>query len=163
MSHSCWHRGWGLKLAARGGKAAKKRAVVAVARKLAALLRRLWMTAEVYEPLRSTCSDRMKNEPNRPVRVTANIPLARGSSTEAAQQKAAPELDGPQHARVGAAGEKSANGSVAKGSLSAHASSCAGGEHNELKTRVSAKRESGTTENTVGAPPTRKRRPPRRP
>ncbi len=45
-------RRWGLALAARGKKSAKKRAVVAVARKLAVLLHRLWVTAEVYEPLR---------------------------------------------------------------------------------------------------------------
>jgi transposase len=45
-------RRWGLKLASRGGKNAKKRAVVAVARKLGILLHRLWVTAEVYEPLR---------------------------------------------------------------------------------------------------------------
>jgi transposase len=44
---------WGLKLAQRGGKAAKKRAVVAVARKLSVLLLRLWVTGEVYEPLRN--------------------------------------------------------------------------------------------------------------
>jgi len=44
----------GEKIAARGGKSAKKRAVVAVARKLAALLHSLWMSAEVYEPLRNT-------------------------------------------------------------------------------------------------------------
>jgi transposase len=44
---------WGLKLAGRGGKNAKKRAVVAVARKLAILLHRLWVTGEVYEPLRN--------------------------------------------------------------------------------------------------------------
>lgn len=43
---------WGEKLARRGGKNAKKRAVVAVARKLAILLHRLWVTGEVYEPLR---------------------------------------------------------------------------------------------------------------
>jgi transposase len=43
---------WGLQLAERGGKNAKKRAIVAVARKLAVLLHRLWVTAEVYEPLR---------------------------------------------------------------------------------------------------------------
>ena len=41
----------GLKIAARGGKNGKKRAVVAVARKLAVLLHRLWLTGEVYEPL----------------------------------------------------------------------------------------------------------------
>jgi transposase len=43
---------WGLKLGERGGKNAKKRAIVAVARKLGILLHRLWVTAEVYEPLR---------------------------------------------------------------------------------------------------------------
>lgn len=42
---------WGLRLAERGGKRAKKKAVVAVARKLAVLLHRLWATGEVYEPL----------------------------------------------------------------------------------------------------------------
>jgi transposase len=46
-------RRWGLKLAERGGKAAKKRAAVAVARKLSVLLLRLWVTGEVYEPLRN--------------------------------------------------------------------------------------------------------------
>ena len=46
-------RRWGLKLAARGGKNAKKRAVVAVARKLAVLLHRLWVEGEAYEPLRN--------------------------------------------------------------------------------------------------------------
>lgn len=48
----CDLRRFGTKLAARGGKAAKKRAVVAVARKLAVLLHRLWITGEAYEPLR---------------------------------------------------------------------------------------------------------------
>jgi len=47
-------RRFGLKLAARGGKNAKRRAVVAVARKLAVLLHRLWLTGEAYEPLRNT-------------------------------------------------------------------------------------------------------------
>jgi transposase len=41
----------GEKLSSRGGKNAKKRAIVAVARKLAVLLHRLWVTGEVYEPL----------------------------------------------------------------------------------------------------------------
>ena len=44
-------RRWGLELASRGGKNGKKRAVIAVARKLAVLLHRLWSTGEVYEPL----------------------------------------------------------------------------------------------------------------
>jgi transposase len=47
-------RRWGLKLAERGGKAGKKRAVIATARKLAVLLHRLWISGEVYEPLRNT-------------------------------------------------------------------------------------------------------------
>jgi transposase len=44
----------GLKIAARGGKSGKKRAAVAVARKLAVLMHRLWVTGEVYEPLRNS-------------------------------------------------------------------------------------------------------------
>ena len=43
----------GEKIASRGGKNAKKRAAVAVARKLSVLLHRLWVTAEVYDPLRN--------------------------------------------------------------------------------------------------------------
>lgn len=46
-------RRWGLKLAERGAKNQKKRAVVAVARKLAVLLHRLWATQESYDPLRN--------------------------------------------------------------------------------------------------------------
>jgi transposase len=42
-------RRFGLRLAERGGKAAKKRAAVAVGRKLAVLLHRLWITGEVYQ------------------------------------------------------------------------------------------------------------------
>jgi transposase len=44
----------GEKIASRGGKNSKKRAVVAVARKLAVLLHSLWVSGEVYEPLRNT-------------------------------------------------------------------------------------------------------------
>jgi transposase len=38
-------------IAQRGGENAKKRAVVAVARKLSVLLYHLWVSAEVYDPL----------------------------------------------------------------------------------------------------------------
>jgi len=41
----------GEKIASRGGKNSKKRAVVAVARKLSVLLHRLWVGGEVYDPL----------------------------------------------------------------------------------------------------------------
>lgn len=45
-------RRFGLRLCERGGKAARRRAAVAVARKLAVLLHRLWVSGEPYEPLR---------------------------------------------------------------------------------------------------------------
>jgi transposase len=48
----CDLRTWGLKRCELGGGNAKKRAVVAVARKLAVLLHHLWQTGEVYEPIR---------------------------------------------------------------------------------------------------------------
>jgi transposase len=41
----------GQKIASRGGKNAKKRAAVAVARKLSVLLHHLWLTGEIYDPL----------------------------------------------------------------------------------------------------------------
>jgi transposase len=47
----CDLRRWGLKLAERGGKRGKKRAIVATARKLAVLLHHLWVSGETYEPL----------------------------------------------------------------------------------------------------------------
>ncbi|MHB9116443.1 MAG: IS110 family RNA-guided transposase [Thermoleophilia bacterium] len=53
-------RRWGLQLAERGGPNGRKRAVVAVARKLSVLLLRLWVTGEVYEPLRNA---RLRGEP----------------------------------------------------------------------------------------------------
>jgi len=48
----CDLRRWGLELAKRGGKNAKKKAAVAVARKLAVLLHRLWVSGATYVPLR---------------------------------------------------------------------------------------------------------------
>ncbi len=57
----CDLRRWGLKLAERGGKNGKKRAIIATARKLAVLLHRLWVSGEVYEPFHNS----------RPMMVTA--------------------------------------------------------------------------------------------
>jgi transposase len=45
-------RRWGLALSARGGKNGKRRALCAVARRLAVLLHRLWVSDETYVPLR---------------------------------------------------------------------------------------------------------------
>jgi transposase len=56
FGEDCDLRRWGLKMLAAGGKNAKnakKRVVVAVARKLSVLLHRLWVTGEAYEPLRN--------------------------------------------------------------------------------------------------------------
>lgn len=44
-------RRFGNKLCKRDGKNARKRATVAVARKLAVLLHRLWISGDVYQPL----------------------------------------------------------------------------------------------------------------
>lgn len=49
----CDLRRWGEQLIERGEAQGKKHAAVAVARKLAVLLHRLWVTGEVYEPLRN--------------------------------------------------------------------------------------------------------------
>ena len=50
----CDLRRWGLKLAERGGRNGKKRAIVATARKLAVLLHHLWISGEVYDPLHNS-------------------------------------------------------------------------------------------------------------
>ena len=47
----CQLRSAGERIAARGGKSAKKRAVIAVARKLAVTLLALWKTGAEYQPL----------------------------------------------------------------------------------------------------------------
>lgn len=60
----CDLRRYGQRIAARGGgQIAKKKAVVAVARKLAVLLHRLWQTSEVYQPLRQPAPTTTANEP----------------------------------------------------------------------------------------------------
>ncbi len=50
----CDLRTWGLAMAQRGGPNARKRAVVAVARKLAVLLHHLWKNQEAYDPFRQS-------------------------------------------------------------------------------------------------------------
>lgn len=49
-------RSFGLKLAGRGGRAAKRKAIVAVARKLAVLMLSLWKSGEDYRPLREAAA-----------------------------------------------------------------------------------------------------------
>jgi len=50
----CDLRRFGQRICEAGGKTAKKRAVVALARKTAVLLHRLWVNGAVYEPLRNS-------------------------------------------------------------------------------------------------------------
>ena len=57
----CDLRRHGQKIAARGGKTAKKRGVIAVARKLAVVLHRLWISGASYEPLRAPGSSESTN------------------------------------------------------------------------------------------------------
>jgi transposase len=46
----CDLRRWGLTICARGGSSAKKRAIVAVARKLSVVMHRIWVTGSSYDP-----------------------------------------------------------------------------------------------------------------
>jgi transposase len=57
-------RRFGLKIAARGGKNAKKRAVIAMARKLSVLLHSLWRSGEAYEPLRQAAAQQQLTSVN---------------------------------------------------------------------------------------------------
>jgi transposase len=50
----CDLREYGSRLIAKGGKAAKRKAVVATARKLAVLMLVLWKTGQTYEPMRNS-------------------------------------------------------------------------------------------------------------
>jgi transposase len=51
FAKDCALRRFGMQIAARGGKNAKRKAVIAVARKLTCLMHRLWTTGEIYDPL----------------------------------------------------------------------------------------------------------------
>ncbi len=50
-------RRWGLKLASTGGKRGKKRAIVAVARKLAVLLHSMWRSGRPFQPFPQTATN----------------------------------------------------------------------------------------------------------
>jgi transposase len=52
-------RRWGLHLASRGGKSARKKAATAVARKLATVMHSIWTTGEVYDPLRNAAASKI--------------------------------------------------------------------------------------------------------
>ena len=77
-------RRWGLALAERGGKNTKKRAIVAVARKLAVLLHRLWISGEPYEPLRGVA---VTTPPASAEPATAAKPVAAAKPAAAAKRR----------------------------------------------------------------------------
>lgn len=54
FGEDCDLRRHGMRISERGGKRAKKRAAVAVARKLSVLMHRLWVSGQTYEPLRNS-------------------------------------------------------------------------------------------------------------
>jgi len=54
-------RRWGQRYATSGATNARKRAVVAVARKLAVLLHALWVGGEIYEPLRHAATEEARS------------------------------------------------------------------------------------------------------
>ena len=58
----CDLRRYGLNLAAKGGRSAKRKAVVAVAPKLAVLMLMLWKTGDPYEPLRNTPDEKTQSK-----------------------------------------------------------------------------------------------------
>lgn len=75
-------RRWGLALAERGGKNSKKRAVVAVARRLAVLLHHLWRTGVVYDPLYQAKQRGEADDPSK-----ARPPRGRGPKTLKEQEE----------------------------------------------------------------------------
>ncbi|MCF6284612.1 MAG: transposase [Candidatus Hydrogenedentes bacterium] len=74
-------RQWGERLMARGGAAAKKRAVVAVARKLTVILHRLWITGMLYEPFPNAPREDALDSPTEagPVETADHIPALVGT------------------------------------------------------------------------------------
>lgn len=68
----CDLRRHGLKLMARGGPAARKKAITAVARKLAVLLHHLWVTGEVYEP---NHNQKLDNKPPAPIASVQSVAI----------------------------------------------------------------------------------------
>lgn len=69
LGKDCALRRWGLKLIGQGGRGARKRAAVAVARKLAVLLHRLWVTGQDYRPFPAPAPD--EGVPPLPARATS--------------------------------------------------------------------------------------------
>jgi transposase len=86
----CDLRRFGLKLAQRGGKAAKKRAAVAVARKLAVVLHRLWLTQQRYEPLRENARETVALPCSAAAQKKTRVACGRRGSPPTAHPASAP-------------------------------------------------------------------------
>jgi transposase len=88
----CELRRYGLKLVERGGKGAKRKAVVAVARKLAVLMLKLWKSSRDYDPMYSQSA-----------RVGAGTAVLASVPGSLAMGPVAPETpDGPESKGFGA-------------------------------------------------------------
>ena len=70
----CDLKRFGLRIAERGGKNAKKRAAIAIARKLSVLMLTLWKTGGVYDPLRQAKTGAAKMEVLAPSSVESVMP-----------------------------------------------------------------------------------------
>ena len=124
-------RTWGLGIAARGGKNAKKRAVVALARKLAVVLHRLWVTGEAYEAVRSPRSKGSENESAPSKKAVDERP--RSAKTTARKDSPCGELRG-RPTRVGNAQRRPRKGGRVSHALPDH------GPPHTAKTRGAAPR-----------------------
>jgi transposase len=89
FGQDCELRRWGLALCERGGKAAKKRAVVAVARRLAVQLHRIWQSGQSYDPFfhlnrsKAEQAEQTSNDKKHKPVIKANKPVtSQGRQTE---------------------------------------------------------------------------------
>jgi transposase len=88
-------RRWGNALAARGGKNAKKRATVAVARKLCGLLYSLWRSGEDYEPNRRTQGQTTSTKAEDSTNSKAQGPSRRSRSRDPRKSQERPSCQAP--------------------------------------------------------------------
>ena len=79
-------RRWGLALAERGGKSAKKRAVVAVARKLSVIMLSMWKSSLPYAPNHSSATKEQTIEP-KPETLETKQPTANPPGTTSSTVK----------------------------------------------------------------------------
>lgn len=75
FGQDCDLRRWGLRLAERGGKNAKKRAITATARKLVVLLFRLWRSGDIWQPLYNSAATPASPASDAPAEGRPDVPV----------------------------------------------------------------------------------------